>query len=177
MKKVLSLVAVVAIALFAVSCSSGNGPGAVVEKAYNAMISGDYKAFVEATNTPAEQQEMAVQMLEKTMKTIKEGADEEQKGKLPKSVKVLNEDVQENNATVEVEVTAENGETSNAKITLEKDKDGAWKITNSNDMTPQSNTDLSADDETEEEEVAEETEEPAEEEAEEAEEPAEETAE
>ena len=55
MKKLFGLVAVAAIALLA-SCTGGNGPGAVVDKAFNAMVNGDYKTYVEATNTPKEQQ-------------------------------------------------------------------------------------------------------------------------
>lgn len=143
MKKILGLVAVAAIALFAVSCSGG-GPGAVVEKAYNDMINGDYKAFVDAIYFADSIQgsdletakNMSVQMLEKTMKGIKEGTDEEAKKKLPKSVKILNEDVKDAEATVEVEVTSEGGEVTKNTIGMKKDASGAWKIADQGSIMP-----------------------------------------
>ncbi len=144
MKKILGLVAVAAIALFAVSCGNGGGPGAVVEKAYNDVINGDYKAFVDACyfadslqGPELEQAKtMSVQVMEKTFKGIKEGTDEEAKKKLPKSVKIGNVDEKESEATVEVEVTSEGGEVTKNTIGLKKDASGAWKISDQGNIMP-----------------------------------------
>ena len=146
MKKIFGLVAVAAIALFAVSCS-GEGPGAVVEKAYGDIIKGDYKAFVEAcyfadsVQGPELEQakSMAVQMLEKTMKNAKP---ENQ----VKSVKVLKEEVNGEEATVEVEVTKGNDEVEKNTLGLKKDKDGNWKIADQGNL--QSSGDLNLGDAT-----------------------------
>ncbi len=144
MKKILSLVAVAAIALFVASCTKSNGPGAVVEKAFNAMVNGDYKTFVDAAYYPdtiseaelEQGKQMAVQMLEKTMKNIKEGKDEEAKKNLPKSVKIVSEKEEGDKATVEVEITSEGGTTSTGTVELQKDKKGEWKMTNSEALQP-----------------------------------------
>lgn len=135
MKKIFGLVAVAAIALFAVSCGSGNGPGAVVEKAYNDVINGDYKAFVEACyfadsiQGPELEQakSMAVSVMEKTMKNAKE----EDKAK---SVKVVNEEVNDAEATVDVEVTKGSGDVEKNTLKLKKDKDGNWKISDQGNL-------------------------------------------
>jgi len=135
MKKFFGLVAVAAIALFAVSCGNGNGPGAVVKKAFDAMVAGDYKTYVEATNTPKESQDLAVQSLEKTMKTIKEAQDEETKKKMPKSIEIVSEDVKDTKATVKVKITTEGGEVSESDVACEL-IDGAWKITDASSLQP-----------------------------------------
>ena len=145
MKKLIGFISVAIAIMVAASCGSGNTPGAIVEKAMNDMINGNYDAFIDACDCgedslPADQVAQAKQMtkslLEKTMKGVKEGTDEEAKKKLPKSCKVLNEDVKENEATVELEITSEGGETSTGKIRLKKNKAGDWKISNSSDMMP-----------------------------------------
>ena len=128
MKKFFGLVAVAAIALFAVSCGNGNGPGAVVKKAFDAMVAGDYKTYVEATNTPKESQDLAVQSLEKTMKTIKEA-------QMPKSIEIVSEDVKDTKATVKVKITTEGGEVSESDVACEL-IDGAWKITDASSLQP-----------------------------------------
>ena len=180
MKKSIGLVAVALVVMFAASCKKGGEVGPIVEKALNGIISGDYKTFVEACDLgedslPEDQvasaKEMTVSMLEKSMKQIKEGADENAKKNLLKSVKVIEEKVDGDNATVKIECTTEGGETKQSDVTLKKNKKGEWKITNSNDIMPSAPAAAAAEEEAVEgEEVAEETEEPAEEEV--AEEPA-----
>lgn len=185
MKKLIGLVAVALVVMFAASCNKGGEVGPIVEKALNGIISGDYNAFVEACDLgedslPEDQvasaKQMTVSMLEKTMKQIKEGSDENAKKNLLKSVKVIEEKVDGDNATVKVECTTEGGETKQSDVTLKKNKKGEWKITNSNDIMPSAPA-AAAEEEAAEgeeavegEEVAEEAEEPAEEEV--AEEPA-----
>lgn len=135
MKKIFGLFAVAAIALFAVSCGSGNGPGAVVEKAYNDVIKGDYKAFVDACyfadsiQGPELDQakSMAVSVLEKTMKNAKE----EDKAK---SVKIVKEEENGDEATVEVEVTKGSGDVEKNTLKLKKDKEGNWKISDQGNL-------------------------------------------
>ena len=169
--------------MFAASCNKGGEVGPIVEKALNGIISGDYNAFVEACDLgedslPEDQvasaKQMTVSMLEKTMKQIKEGTDENAKKNLLKSVKVIEEKVDGDNATVKVECTTEGGETKQSDVTLKKNKKGEWKITNSNDIMPSApaaaEEEAAEGEEAEGEEVAEEAEEPAEEEV--AEEPA-----
>ena len=145
MKKLIGFISVALAIMVAASCSGGDTPGAIVEKAMTDMINGNYDAFIDACDLgedslPADQVNQAKQMtksiLEKTMKSVKEGNDEEAKKKLPKSCKVLNEDVKENEATVELEITSEGGEVTTSKIGLKKNKAGQWKISNSNDMMP-----------------------------------------
>ena len=143
MKKIIGFIALTAIILF-VSCSSGNGPGVVVEKAFNDMINGNYKEFVDACYFPDSIQgadletakNLSVQMLEKNMKKVKEGTDEEAKKKLPKSVKIINEDVQEDQGTVEVEVTTEGGDVNKQTIGVKKDASGVWKIADQGSIQP-----------------------------------------
>ena len=127
------------------SCNKGGEVGPIVERAMNGIISGDYNAFVEACDLgedslPEDQvasaKQMTVSMLEKTMKQIKEGSNENAKKNLLKSVKVLEEKVDGDNATVKLECTTEGGETKMSDVTLKKNKNGEWKITNSNDMMP-----------------------------------------
>ena len=179
MKKLIGLVAVALVVMFAASCNKGGEVGPIVEKALNGIISGDYNAFVEACDLgedslPEDQvasaKQMTVSMLEKTMKQIKEGTDENAK----KNVKVIEEKVDGDNATVKVECTTEGGETKQSDVTLKKNKKGEWKITNSNDIMPSApaaaEEEAAEGEEAEGEEVAEEAEEPAEEEV--AEEPA-----
>jgi hypothetical protein len=143
MKKLIGFISVAIIVLMA-ACSK-DAPGPIVEKAMNDMINGNYEAFINACDCgedslPADQvkqaKQMAVSMLEKTMKGVKEGTDEEAKKKLPKSCKVLDEKIDGDNAVVELEITSEGGETNNAKIQLKKNKAGEWKISNSNDIMP-----------------------------------------
>ena len=145
MKKLIGLVAVALVVMFAASCNKGGEVGPIVEKALNGIISGDYNAFVEACDLgedslPEDQvasaKQMTVSMLEKTMKQIKEGTDENAKKNLLKSVKVIEEKVDGDNATVKVECTTEGGETKQSDVTLKKNKKGEWKITNSNDIMP-----------------------------------------
>ena len=145
MRKLIGFISVAIAIMVAASCGSGNTPGAIVEKAMNDMINGNYDAFIEACDLgedslPADQVNMAKQtmksLLEKTMKGVKEGKDEEAKKKLPKSCKVLSEDVKENEAVVELEITTEGGDTSSSKITLKKNKKGDWKIADGNSMMP-----------------------------------------
>ena len=78
---------------------------------------------------------MAVQMLEKTMKTIKEAQDEEAKKKMPKSIEIVSEDVKDTKATVKVKVTNEGGEVSESEVECEQ-IDGAWKMTKYDGLQP-----------------------------------------
>ncbi len=185
MKKLIGFISA-AMILMVAACTKDN-PGAIVEKAMNDMINGNYEAFVEACDLgedslPADQvkqaKQMTVSILEKTMKGVKEGKDEEAKKKLPKSCKVLDEKIDGDNAVVELEITSEGGDVSNSKITLKKNKAGAWKIANSNDIMPQApmNLDEEATEEGAEDEVAEDETEEAAPEAEGEEEPAEDAA-
>ena len=185
MKKLIGFISVALAIMVAASCSGGDTPGAIVEKAMSDMINGNYDVFIDACDLgedslPADQVAQAKQMtksiLEKTMKSVKEGNDEEAKKKLPKSCKVLNEDVKENEATVELEITSEGGEVTTSKIGLKKNKDGKWKISNSNDMMPAAPTNVMSGDEEEAAEGAAEAAEDAAEAAEDAAEAAEDVA-
>ena len=137
MKKLIGLVAVALVVMFAASCNKGGEVGPIVEKALNGIISGDYNAFVEACDLgedslPEDQvasaKQMTVSMLEKTMKQIKEGTDENAKKNLLKSVKVIEEKVDGDNATVKVECTTEGGETKQSDVTLKKNKKGEINV-------------------------------------------------
>lgn len=179
MKKLIGFISAAVILMMA-ACTK-DAPGPIVEKAMNDMINGNYEAFIDACDLgedslPADQvkqgKELAISILKKTIDGIKQGNDEEAKKKLPKSCKVLDEQIDGDNAVVEVEVTSEGGETSNSKIQLKKNKEGKWKIKNQNDIIPQApaqTTEPSEDEEAtveEEEAPAEEAAEPAEEAAE-----------
>ena len=171
MKKLIGFISAAVILMMA-ACTK-DAPGPIVEKAMNDMINGNYEAFIDACDLgedslPADQvkqgKELAISMLKKTMDGIKEGKDEEAKKKLPKSCKVLDEQIDGDKADVELEITSVGGETSNSKIQLKKNKAGVWKISNSNDIMPQApmNLDKEATEEGAEDEVAEdETEEAA----------------
>lgn len=186
MKKLIGFISAAVILMMA-ACTK-DAPGPIVEKAMNDMINGNYEAFIDACDLgedslPADQvkqgKELAISMLKKTMDGIKEGKDEEAKKKLPKSCKVLDEQIDGDKAVVELEITSVGGETSNSKIQLKKNKAGAWKISNSNDIMPQAPAmDLGEEgaEEGAEEEVAEEKTEEAAPEAEGEEEPAEDAA-
>ncbi len=185
MKKLIGFISAAVILMMA-ACTK-DAPGPIVEKAMNDMINGNYEAFIDACDLgedslPADQvkqgKELAISMLKKTMDGIKEGKDEEAKKKLPKSCKVLDEQIDGDKAIVELEITSVGGETSNSKIQLKKNKAGVWKISNSNDIMPQApmNLDEGATEEGAEDEVAEDETEEAAPEAEGEEEPAEDTA-
>lgn len=144
MKKLIGFISAAVILMMA-ACTK-DAPGPIVEKAMNDMINGNYEAFIDACDLgedslPADQvkqgKELAISMLKKTMDGIKEGKDEEAKKKLPKSCKVLDEQIDGDKAVVELEITSVGGETSNSKIQLKKNKAGVWKISNSNDIMPQ----------------------------------------
>lgn len=185
MKKLIGFISAAVILMMA-ACTK-DAPGPIVEKAMNDMINGNYEAFIDACDLgedslPADQvkqgKELAISMLKKTMDGIKEGKDEEAKKKLPKSCKVLDEQIDGDKAVVELEITSVGGETSNSKIQLKKNKAGVWKISNSNDIMPQApmNLDEGATEEGAEDEVAEDETEEAAPEAEGEEEPAEDAA-
>ena len=185
MKKLIGFISAAVILMMA-ACTK-DAPGPIVEKAMNDMINGNYEAFIDACDLgedslPADQvkqgKELAISMLKKTMDGIKEGKDEEAKKKLPKSCKVLDEQIDGDKAVVELEITSVGGETSNSKIQLKKNKAGVWKISNSNDIMPQApmNLDKEATEEGAEDEVAEDETEEAAPEAEGEEEPAEDAA-
>ena len=185
MKKLIGFISAAVILMMA-ACTK-DAPGPIVEKAMNDMINGNYEAFIDACDLgedslPADQvkqgKELAISMLKKTMDGIKEGKDEEAKKKLPKSCKVLDEQIDGDKADVELEITSVGGETSNSKIQLKKNKAGVWKISNSNDIMPQApmNLDEGATEEGTEDEVAEDETEEAAPEAEGEEEPAEDAA-
>ena len=185
MKKLIGFISAAVILMMA-ACTK-DAPGPIVEKAMNDMINGNYEAFIDACDLgedslPADQvkqgKELAISMLKKTMDGIKEGKDEEAKKKLPKSCKVLDEQIDGDKAVVELEITSVGGETSNSKIQLKKNKAGVWKISNSNDIMPQApmNLDEGATEEGTEDEVAEDETEEAAPEAEGEEEPAEDAA-
>ena len=185
MKKLIGFISAAVILMMA-ACTK-DAPGPIVEKAMNDMINGNYEAFIDACDLgedslPADQvkqgKELAISMLKKTMDGIKEGKDEEAKKKLPKSCKVLDEQIDGDKAVVELEITSVGGETSNSKIQLKKNKAGVWKISNSNDIMPQApmNLDEGATEEGAEDEVAEDKTEEAAPEAEGEEEPAEDAA-
>lgn len=185
MKKLIGFISAAVILMMA-ACTK-DAPGPIVEKAMNDMINGNYEAFIDACDLgedslPADQvkqgKELAISMLKKTMDGIKEGKDEEAKKKLPKSCKVLDEQIDGDKAVVELEITSVGGETSNSKIQLKKNKAGVWKISNSNDIMPQApmNLDEEATEEGAEDEVAEDETEEAAPEAEGEEEPAEDAA-
>ena len=185
MKKLIGFISAAVILMMA-ACTK-DAPGPIVEKAMNDMINGNYEAFIDACDLgedslPADQvkqgKELAISMLKKTMDGIKEGKDEEAKKKLPKSCKVLDEQIDGDKAVVELEITSVGGETSNSKIQLKKNKAGVWKISNSNDIMPQApmNLDEEATEEGAEDEVAEDKTEEAAPEAEGEEEPAEDAA-
>lgn len=185
MKKLIGFISAAVILMMA-ACTK-DAPGPIVEKAMNDMINGNYEAFIDACDLgedslPADQvkqgKDLAISMLKKTMDGIKEGKDEEAKKKLPKSCKVLDEQIDGDKAVVELEITSVGGETSNSKIQLKKNKAGVWKISNSNDIMPQApmNLDEEATEEGAEDEVAEDETEEAAPEAEGEEEPAEDAA-
>ena len=132
-------------ALMIAACTK-DAPGAIVEKAMNDMINGNYEAFMDACDLgedslPSDQvkqgKELAISMLKKTIDGIKQGNDEEAKKKLPKRCKVLDEHIDGDNAVVEIEITSVGGDSSYSKIQLKKNNAGTWKITNSNDIMPQ----------------------------------------
>mgnify|MGYP002621776585 CR=1 FL=1 len=161
------LIGFISVAIILMAACTKDAPGPIVEKAMNDMINGNYEAFMDACDLgedslPADQvkqgKDMAVQILKKTIDGIKEGKDEDAKKKLPKSCKVLDEKIDGDNAIVEIEVTSEGGDTSNSKIELKKNKAGAWKIKNSNDIMPAAPANLGEDsaeaDESSDEEVA-----------------------
>ena len=74
-------------ALMIAACTK-DAPGAIVEKAMNDMINGNYEAFMDACDLgedslPSDQvkqgKELAISMLKKTIDGIKQGNDEEAK--------------------------------------------------------------------------------------------------
>ena len=187
MKKLIGFISAAVILMMA-ACTK-DAPGPIVEKAMNDMINGNYEAFIDACDLgedslPADQvkqgKELAISMLKKTMDGIKEGKDEEAKKKLPKSCKVLDEQIDGDKAVVELEITSVGGETSNSKIQLKKKRvmsyyfvriKGAWMM-----KEVVMNLDEEATEEGAEDEVAEDETEEAAPEAEGEEEPAEDAA-
>ena len=137
MKKLTSIIALVAITMFAVSCGSGNDPGSVVEKAFNAKLDGDFKTFVDACyfadSLQGEELEAAKQFeigcLEKDMPTD-ESTGEDSKSNTSKKVKVLKQELNsdETEATVVIEISGEGIESATETIKLKKDKEGNWKM-------------------------------------------------
>ena len=75
-------------------------------------------------------------LIEKSMKKIKEGDDEKKKNDLPKSIKILSEEINGNTAVVEAEITSKGGEVKRQKVEMKKDKHGDWKITNGSGIEP-----------------------------------------
>ena len=107
-------------------------PGDVVKRAFNAMVNGDYKTYVEATNTPKEQQDLAVETLEKTMNSVKDKND----GSMPKTIEIINEDIRDTKATVSVRIITEGGNVSDTTVECEF-IDGEWKLTDASSLQPE----------------------------------------
>ena len=77
-------------------------------------------------------------MTEDIKSSFKEAeTDDTNKQKLPKSVTVLKETINDNMATVEIEIKSNGGETKRQSADLKKDKDGEWKIINGQDLLPE----------------------------------------
>ena len=144
MKKLIGLIAV-AIIMSMAACTE-NTPGPIVEKALNNFINGDYEAFADVVdfgedslpeNDVKKIKNTAISTFKKVYEGIKNGNDEQEKKKLLKSCKVLDEQIDGNEAVVEVELTTVGGDVKNSKIFLKKNKAGEWKIKNAQDIMPQ----------------------------------------
>ena len=109
MKKLIGLIAV-AIIMSMAACTE-NTPGPIVEKALNNFINGDYEAFADVVdfgedslpeNDVKKIKNTAISTFKKVYEGIKNGNDEQEKKKLLKSCKVLDEQIDGNEAVVEV---------------------------------------------------------------------------
>ncbi len=133
MAKLLSLAAMLCLALFVSSCSS-NTPTAVAEKSIECIKDQKFDEYVEliyvkpsekedAGKYKKEKEQFAAMLQEKYAKTL------EKNGGI-KSYKIISEEIAEDGETavVMVKITNGNGSEEDDTIKLRKDDEGNWKI-------------------------------------------------
>lgn len=129
MKNVYVILMVVGSMLLA-ACSS-NSPTGVVEKAFNAMMAGDFDTYarcfyVEDKSDP-ERVEKDIQDLVKLMERNSENESEDEK---VQEYEILNEEASNTGkwVCVSYKLKYKNGKETEADFYVTKDSDGSWKI-------------------------------------------------
>ncbi len=131
MKHILTCAILSMTASICIGCGGGKTPGTIVEDAFSKMLNGDYKEFLEYTYTPEILYDFKIQILQQSMNP----ADEASINELPKKIKIVDEEVKDTLAFVDVVITTENDDTKRRKIELTKAGD-TWKIMNDDQLQP-----------------------------------------
>ena len=130
MKKILSAVAMVAIAMLMTACGGGNTPKGVADAYSQAIIKGDYRTafdYVYFGDDQEKAEKTKEQMLSYVEEKVKSGIPDERK---MTEFEITDEQIDEEagKATVTANVTYANGTTKVEEVPLVKTADGKWMV-------------------------------------------------
>lgn len=120
--KTLKNIAIAACAVFMLAACGGNSPEAIAQNFQKALMTGDFQEaakYVTKTTAPMLEQ-MAIMVSEERLKEMQE----EFKGV---KLSVVGKEVNEDEATITLEITSADGDTDTNTYDLVKE-DGSWKV-------------------------------------------------